>query len=98
MKTLLWRMVHLLVLATLAISQPLLGILGENPTFFTAHSSSPGQIVVFAVITALAPAVLLSAAMLAGHARSERFGQHIFQGAMTAQTFLIVIHVVDVIG
>ncbi|MXW76009.1 MAG: sulfatase-like hydrolase/transferase [Acidimicrobiaceae bacterium] len=98
MKTLLWRTVHLLVLATLAISQPLLGILGENPTFFTAHSSSPGQIVVFAVITALAPAVLLSAAMLAGHARSERFGQHIFQGAMTALTFLFVIQVVDVIG
>lgn len=97
-KTLLWRMVHLLVLATLAISQPLLGILGENPTFFTAHSSSPGQIVLFAVIVALTPAVLLSAAMLTGHSRSDRFGQHIFRGAMAALTFLFVIQVVDVIG
>ena len=91
-------MVHLLVLATLAISQPLLSILGENPTFFTAHSSSPGQIVAFAILVALAPALVLSAVMLAGHARSERVGRHIFRGAMAALTFLFVIQVVDVIG
>lgn len=97
-KTLLWRMVHLLVLATLAISQPLLSILGENPTFFTAHSSSPGQIVVFAFISALAPTIVLSAAMLGGHAHSDRVGQHTFRSAMTLLTFLFVIQVVDVIG
>ncbi len=91
-------MVHLLVLATLAISQPLLGILGENPTFFTAHSSSSGQIVIFAIVVALAPAGSLSAAMLAGHARSERVGQHVFRGSVTALMFLFVIQVVDVIG
>ncbi len=91
-------MVHLLVLATLAISQPLLGILGENPTFFTAHSSSSGQIVIFAIVVALAPAGSLSAATLAGHARSERVGQHVFRGSMTALMFLFVIQVVDVIG
>lgn len=91
-------MVHLLVLATLAISQPLLGILGENPTFFTAHSSSPGQIMIFTIVTALAPALVLSAVMLAGHARSERVGQHIFRGAIAVLTFLFVIQVVDVIG
>ncbi len=91
-------MVHLLVLATLAISQPLLGILGDNPTFFTAHASSPGQIVVFAIVTALAPAAVLSAAMLAAHAGSERTGQRVFQGALALLTFLFVIQVVDVIG
>ncbi len=86
------------MLATLAISQPLLGILGENPTFFTAHSSSPGQIVVFAITVALAPALVLSAAMLAGHTLSERLGEHIFRAAMATLTFLFVIQVVDVIG
>ena len=95
---LLWRIVHLLVLATLAISQSLLSILGENPTFFTAHSSSPGQIVAFALLVALAPAFVLSVVMLAAHARSDRLGQHIFRGAMAVLTFLFVIQVVDVIG
>ena len=97
-KTLLWRIVHLLVLATLAISQPLLSILGENPTFFTAHSSSPGQIVAFAILVALAPAFVLSVVMLAAHAHSDRLGQHIFRGSMATLTFLFVIQVVDVIG
>ena len=97
-KTLLWQIVHLLVLATLAISQPLLSILGENPTFFTAHSSSPGQIVAFALLVALAPAFVLSLVMLAAHAHSDRLGQHIFRGSMTVLTFLFVIQVVDVIG
>ncbi len=98
MNTLLWRVVHLLALATLAISQPLLGILGENPTFFTAHSSSPGQIVVLAITVALGPALVLSAVMLAGHALSDRLGDNIFRGAMAALAFLFVIQVVDVIG
>ena len=97
-KTLLWQIVHLLVLATLAISQPLLSILGENPTFFTAHSTSPGQIVIFAIITALAPTIVLGAAMLGGHARSDRVGQNIFRGALAVLTFLFVVQVVDLIG
>ena len=97
-KNLLWRIVHLLVLATLAISQPLLSILGENPTFFTAHSSSPDQIVAFAILVALAPAFVLSVVMLAAHAHSDRLGQHIFRGSMAVLTFLFVIQVVDVIG
>ncbi len=82
----------------MAISQPLLGILGENPTFFTAHASSPGQIVVFAITVALAPTLVLSAVMLAGHALSDRLGELIFRGAIAALTFLFVIQVVDVIG
>ena len=86
------------MIATLAISQPLLSILGENPTFFTAHSSSPGQIVAFAILVALVPAFVLSVVMLAAHARSDRLGQHIFGGSMAALTFLFVIQVVDVIG
>ena len=97
-KKLLWRIVHLLVLATLAISQPLLSILGENPTFFTAHSSSPGQIIAFALLVALAPTFVISVVMLAAHARTDRLGQHFFRGAMAALTFLFVIQVVDVIG
>ena len=97
-KTLLLRMLHLLVLATLAISLPLLIALGESPTFFTAHLSSPGQIVAFALLVALVPAFVLSVVMLAAHALSDRLGQYIFRGSMAALTFLFVIQVVDVIG
>src|SRR5687768_11844286 len=42
-----------------AISQPLLSVLGREPTWFTYRSASPGQIVAFAVVVALAvPAIL----------------------------------------
>ena len=94
----LQRMLHLLALATLAISQPLLGILGENPTFFTAHSSSPGQIVAFAFLVALVPAFVFSVVMLAAHVFSARLGLYVFRGFLAALTFLFVVQVVDVFG
>ena len=78
-----WRLLHLLVLATLAITQPLLSALGENPTFFTAHSASPGQVVALAAIVSLAPAAVLGALMLAVHAFSAGAGLRTFSASMT---------------
>ena len=91
-----WRLLHLLVLATLAIAQPLLGALGENPTFFTAHSASPGQVVALAAIVSLAPAAVLGALMLAVHAFSAGAGLRIFSASMTVLAFVFVVQVVDV--
>ncbi|MCY4665677.1 MAG: sulfatase-like hydrolase/transferase [Acidimicrobiaceae bacterium] len=90
-----WRLLHLLVLATLAITQPLLSTLGENPTFFVAHSTTPQQILAFAAIVALVPAALLGALMLAGHAFSPEAGGRIFYASMTVLAFVFVLQVVD---
>ena len=49
----------LLGLAGAAITQPLLDLLGRNPTFFVAGHYEPGQIVVFGLIVALVPALTL---------------------------------------
>lgn len=45
-------------LAGVAITQPLLDLFGDNPTFFVAGNYGRRQIVVFAVVTAVAPALL----------------------------------------
>ena len=91
-----WRLLHLLVLATLAITQPLLSALGENPTFFTARSASPGQVVALAAIVSLAPAAVLGALMLAVHAFSAGAGLRTFSASMTVLAFVFVLQVVDV--
>ena len=54
-------------LAGVAITQPLLDLLGRNPTFFVAGSYEASQIVWFAVIVAVVPAaVLFGVSALAG--------------------------------
>ena len=82
-------------MATLAITQPLLSTLGENPTFFTAHSASPGQVVALAAIVSLAPAAVLGALMLAVHAFSAGAGLRTFSASMTVLAFVFVLQVVD---
>ena len=90
-----WRLLHLLVLATLAVTQPLLSTLGENATFFVAHSTSPGQMIAFVTIVCLAPTAVLGALMLAGHAVSAEVGTRIFWASMTVLTFVFIVQVVD---
>ena len=90
-----WRLLHLLALATLAITQPLLSTLGENPTFFVAHSTTAPQILAFAAIVSLIPTALLGALMLAGHAISPEAGGRIFYASMTVLAFVFVLQVVD---
>ena len=97
MPPLRWRLLHLLVLATLAITQPLLSTLGENPTFFIAHSASPGQMVAFTAIVSLAPAAVLGTLMLAGHAVSAEAGERVFYASMAVLAFVFVLQVVDAI-
>ena len=44
---------HLLALWALAIVQPLLNLLGNNPDFFVARDNTPGQIIVFVLLMLL---------------------------------------------
>ena len=85
------------MLATLAITQPLLSTLGENPTFFIAHSASPGQMVAFTAIVSLAPAAVLGTLMLAGHAVSAEAGERVFCASMAVLAFVFILQVVDAI-
>jgi Sulfatase len=55
------RTLHLAVLYALAVSQPLLGVLGRNGEFFAARQSTAGDIVIFALLVCLAPPLLAGA-------------------------------------
>ena len=48
-----WRAAHVVAASGSAITKPVLGILGDNPTFFVAHGSGPGA--VFAVGVLVVP-------------------------------------------
>ena len=91
-------MLHLLALATLAVSLSLLVALDGHPKFFVAHSSSPGQITAFVFVVVFVPAFVLSVVMLAANAFSVRLGLYIFRGFMAALIFLFVVQVVDAFG
>jgi len=96
MPALPWRLLHLLSLATLAITQPLLGILGDNPTFFTAHDSSPTQVVALALAVALVPAALLGAVETVIQLVRPRLTAPVHLAFVGLLGFLALIQVVDV--
>jgi hypothetical protein len=61
------RGVHITVLWTLAVAQPLFDLLGRNPEFFATRGSPPGDIVAFALLVTFAvPLVVIGAEWLAG--------------------------------
>ncbi len=70
-------------------------MLGENPTFFVAHSTSPGHLIAFVLIVSLVPAAVLGTLMLAGHAVSAGLGERIFCVSMTVLAFVFILQVVD---
>lgn len=67
MNRLVQRAIHLAVLSSFALTQPLFDILSRNATFFAVRGSSSLEIVLFAVaLTLLPPAVLVLAEVGAG--------------------------------
>src|SRR4051812_28958906 len=52
---------HLFALSGLALTGPLLNLLGGNPAFFAAHEMTRWEVVAFALIVALVPALILTA-------------------------------------
>jgi hypothetical protein len=50
---------HLIAIASLAVAQPLLDVLGRYPAFFAAHDISRWGVVAFALVVLLGPALIL---------------------------------------
>jgi hypothetical protein len=53
------RGAQLLAVSGFALAQPLFDILGKNAEFFTAHGSTPGDILLFAFVVTFVPALTL---------------------------------------
>lgn len=71
----LWaRALALVGLAGLAITQPLLDLMGRNPEFFVAGSYTSSQIVWFGAIVALVPSVALVVVFLLARVAHPRLG------------------------
>jgi hypothetical protein len=65
-----WRAAHVAALSGIAVTQPILGILGDNPTFFVAHGAGPGAVLAVALlVTLLVPALVLGVEALASLVR-----------------------------
>jgi hypothetical protein len=58
---LLWSYLHLAVLSTFALAQPLFDLLSDNPEFFAARGSTAMEVIVFAVLLVVVPPTLLLA-------------------------------------
>jgi hypothetical protein len=78
-RPLLWALLHLGALWALAVAQPLFDLIRENPDFLAARGLRGFDVVLFAVVTALAPPLILvtveAAAGLA--AAGLRWGLHL---------------------
>ncbi len=61
-------------LTGLAVTQPVLDLMGRNPEFFVAGRYSGGQIVAFGLVVALIPSVALVAVFLLGWLAHRRVG------------------------
>ena len=85
------RSVHLAVLSSFALAQPLLDVLGKNATFFVVRGSSGREIVLFALALTILPPVVLSLAVLGAEAIDPVLGQALhlfFVAALTATVAL----------
>jgi hypothetical protein len=67
----LTRGAQLLALSGFALAQPLFDLLGKNAEFFAAHGSTPGDILLFALVVTFVPALVLLAIEVAVGVVSE---------------------------
>src|SRR5438045_9655692 len=68
------RGAQLLAASGFALAQPLFDLLGKNAEFFAAHGSTPGDIVLFALVVTFVPAIVLLAVELLVDAVSRAAG------------------------
>jgi hypothetical protein len=81
------RALHLLALYALAVAQPLLGLLGDNTGFFVSRRAGGTEVVVFALLVALVPPLVVAALVeLAGrvNTRAGRALQLVAVGVLVA--------------
>ncbi len=74
----LGQLAMLLGLSGFAVSQPLLAVAGENPALFTFAGVQGTDLVVFALVVALVPPLLLWAATVAAAAVDRKAGDRLF--------------------
>jgi hypothetical protein len=66
---------HLAVVWSFAVAQPLLDLLGDNPDFFVARENTRGDILILAFVLVLVPPLLLTAVEALAALASERARQ-----------------------
>lgn len=60
-----WRAVHVIALSAIAVTQPVLDLLGGSPTFFVAHAAGPFRVLVVCLLAiVVVPLVLVCAEAL----------------------------------
>jgi hypothetical protein len=100
----LWDFAHLAALSSIALAQPLFDLLGKNPEFFAARGSPGFDVISFALILVIVPALVLSVVELLVGLASERARQllHlVFVALLVALTFVQAIkksiHAADIV-
>ncbi len=80
-------------LSALAVTQPLLGLFGDNATFFVAGRYTSDQIVVFAIVVAFAPTLIGGVLVAISAAAGRRVGTVVFVtlAAMLAAAFALAL-------
>ena len=78
-------------LSALAVTQPLLGLFGDNATFFVAGRYTAAQIVVFALVVAFVPTLVGGVLVAISAAANRRIGTIVFVAlaAMLATAFAL---------
>jgi hypothetical protein len=85
-------------LAGLAITQPVLDLFGKNPEFFVAGRYSSRQIIAFALVVSLVPAVVAAVGSSIVWLVNRRVGTAVFAGALGAFAGLFALVVLDAVG
>jgi Sulfatase len=94
-----WRRLAVLGgMAGLAITQPVLDLFGKNPEFFVAGRYSSSQIVAFALVVSLVPAVVATLGSAVASLVSHRVGTAVFAVALGALAGLFAMVVLDSLG
>ena len=69
-----WRVAHLVALSALAVTQPVLDLLGGAPTFFVAHAAGPGAVLLVCLLVVAVVPVALVAVESVANALHAGFG------------------------
>jgi hypothetical protein len=84
---------HLAVLWSFAIAQPLLDLLGDNPEFFVARENTRGDILVLVFVLVLVPPLVLTALEALATLASERARQTVHLVLIAGLTSLFALQV-----
>lgn len=90
-----WRLAHLVALSSLAVTGPVLDVLGANPTFFVAHDAGPGAVALAALLAVLAVPLTLGAVTLTVDLVSPAWGWRAHVASVALLATLLASNVLD---